>query len=177
MEPNELDGSEVLETTEEVAVETTEEAPETVQLSKAEVEELRQKAAERDELKEKNKHLFERAKKKDAEVNTEGLSNKDIIFLAKADIHDEDMDTVLDWAKFKKISVQEAHKQLKPTLDLNAETRRTAMATQTRAPARGASKATGTDLLSRAERTGEVPETNEGMRELFQARFLKRIGK
>ena len=69
------------------------------------------------------------------------LSTKDVLFLAKADIHEDDMDEVLEWSKFKKISVSDAFKQLKPTLDVRSEERKSAQVTQTKG-ARGATAPT-----------------------------------
>jgi hypothetical protein len=174
MEPNQ-DGSEVLETTEKVAEETTE-TPE--ELTAEQIAELKAKAAKADELEKKNKQLFERAKKAETEkapLQEEGLSNRDVLYLAKADVHEDDVDEVLDWAKFKKISVAYAHKQLKATLDVRAEQRKSASASHTKGGARGTSKTTGEDLLRKAERTGEVPETAEGMNDLFLARQKRRL--
>lgn len=142
-----------------------------------------EKAAKAQELADNYKVRAEKAEAKLKEgapltaKQEDGLSNKDILFLAKADIHEDDMDEVLDWAKFKKVAVSEAYKQMKDVLDVRTEQRKTAQATQTRGGARGASKVSGEDLLSKAEKTGEVPTTDEGMSELFLARQARRHGK
>lgn len=169
------DGSEVLETT-ETMVEETQEATEeeTPSLSKEELDALRAKAAKAEELEEKNKQLYERAKKAEkakAPSKEDGLSPVDIIYLAKVDIHDEDLPEVLEYAKKMGVSVKDAHAHYKPILAEKAEERKTASATQTKGGARGSSKTTGADLLARAERTGELPDTDEGMRALAQARL------
>jgi hypothetical protein len=169
------DGSEVLETTETQVEETIEE--ETPAISKEELETLKAKAAKADELEEKNKQLFERAKKAEkakAPSNEEGLSIKDTLYLAKADIHADDVEEVLELARLKKWDVKQAHDYLKPLLNDRAEERKTAAATQTRGGARGASKTTGEDLLRKAERTGELPDSDEAMRELAQARLNRK---
>lgn len=169
---NDQDVPVVLETPEEpVEEQTVEETPEAPQTDE-EKEQLKAKVAE---LESKNKQLYERAKKQKEVAKEDGLSNKDVLFLAKADIHQDDLDEVLDWAKFKKVPVNEAYKQLKDTLDVRAEQRKTAAATQTRGSARGASKVSGEDLLTKAERTNEVPDTDEGMAELFKARLARRF--
>lgn len=149
-------------------------------------------------LEEANKHLYARAKKAEGfelveekwvkkpkiepkpekpepKAVEQSLSTKDVLFLAKADIHEDDLGEVLDWAKFKNISVNEAHKQLKGTLSVRAEERRTAEVTQTGKTQRGTSKVTGESLLERAESTGEVPEDEEGLKKLFQARQARKI--
>lgn len=174
---NEVDGSEVLETTEETVEETVEETPEVLKARIAELEgKVSTTEAEKAELGEKNKQLFARLKK-NPESKQENLSNKDLLYLAKADIHEDDMDEVLEIAKLRKVPVSEAHKFMKPILAQRQEERTTAAATQTKGGARGTSKVSGEDLLARAERTGEVPDTAEGMSALFSARLARRLGK
>jgi hypothetical protein len=104
----------------------------------------------------------------------DGLSNKDVLFLAKADIHEDDLDDVIDYARLKKIPVAEAHKFMKPILAERAEERRTAAATRTGSGARGASKATGDDLLRKADQSGEVPESDDGIKALVEARLARK---
>lgn len=101
------------------------------------------------------------------------LSTKDVLYLAKADIHEDDMDEVLTFAKFKNISLSEAHKQYKPILDVRAEERKSAQATQTKG-ARGASKPTPEDLISRASK-GQLPEKDEDIEALAAARMALKI--
>lgn len=170
------DGAEVQETTAEVVEETTEETP---KLSDEEIADLKDKASV-------SSQNFERAKKAEAELkeareklketNTsqEGLSNKDVLFLAKADIHEDDLDLVTEEARIKKMPVSEAYKFLKPILDVKAEERKTASATQSRGGMRGASKVTGDDLVNKFEQTGDVPETNEGITAFYLARQARR---
>lgn len=152
-------------------------------LSPEEIEELKKKA-------EASSQNFERLKKAEADLKeareklktstsrpVETLSNKDILFLAKADVHEDDLDEVLEWSKFKKITVSEAHKQLKPSLDVKDEERKSANATQVRSGARGTSKVSGEDLLAKAERTGEVPDDQASMQAIFEARRAARFKK
>lgn len=168
------DGSEVLETTEEVVeVEETETGDE--ETPAEDIEAIKAKAAD---LEQKNKQLFERLKKaeKKEEIHTDNLSNKDVLFLAKADIHEDDLDDVLDMARLKGITVAEAHKFMKPILAERQEERRTASATQTRST-RGAQKNTGEDFLKKAERTGEIPDSDEALRSIVEARLQRRRSK
>lgn len=175
MEPNQTDGSEVLETT-EVAEETTQETP--ADISADEIADLKARAAKLEELEEKNKKLFERAKKAEAAAkqvpskDEDTLSNKDLLALAKANISDDDMDEVIEFAKFKKLSVSEAlkHATMRTILDERASERKTAATTLVRGGARGSAKVSGEEILSKAERTGEVPDSDEAMTELFKAR-------
>jgi hypothetical protein len=175
MEPNNTDGSEVLETTE--VAEETNETPE-AEMTAEQLAELKAKAAKAEELEEKNKKLFERAKKAEAvakQVPSTGedtLSTRDLLALTRAGISDEDMDEAIDFAKYKKLSVAEAlkHPTLKAILDEKASERKTAVVTQTSGRRGGPAKVSGDEILSKAERTGEVPDTDEAMAELFKAR-------
>lgn len=177
METN-MDGSDVLETTENVAEETTIETPE------AEVEaETPQTDAEKEQLKsrleeleKKNKQLYERAKKAESssKKDNDGLSNKDVLFLAKATIHEDDVDSLVTFARKMGMDMASAYQEYKPILDVKAEQRRTASATQTRG-GRGSAKVTGEDLLQKAEKTGEIPETDDGMRAIAEARLARRM--
>lgn len=168
------DESEVLETTETdaEAVETTEVVEETVEEKIARLE------REKQELEGKNKQLYARVKKteepKTAASQEFSLTEKDRIFLAKADIHEDDLDEVLDRAKSKGISVKDALAQVKPLLDARTEERRTAAATHTKGGARGAAKPTGNDLLEKAERTGEIPDSDDGIQAIAEARLAKK---
>lgn len=180
MDDSNQDGSEVLETTENETEVVTEE-----------VEALEEETEDVEALKVKNKQLYARAKKAEGFVEVDGkwvkkpaeakaplqnltLSVKDQAFLAKVDIHDDDFDEVLELAALKKISVREAHEFMKPILDQRTEERKTAAATQTGRSARGSAKTSGEDLLKQAEKTGEFPETDAGMRELAEARLARR---
>ena len=172
------DGSEVLETTEVQETETAETTSET--LSPEEIAELRAKAAKADDLESKNKQLFERLKKTGAEKDTkpepsqDGLSNKDVLYLAKADIHEDDLDDVLKYAKNMGVTVKDAHTFLKPVLETRAEERKTAAATISRGGARGASKTTGEDILRAAETQGKLPENESDLRALAEARLNRK---
>ena|ERR1700712_1946952 len=100
-----------------------------------------------------------------------GLTAEDALALAKADVEEEDLETVTKWAKSNTMTVKEAlkDKDLRLILDGHAEERRTADATNT-GGARGAKKASGDDLLRKAETTNELPDTDEGMDALASAR-------
>lgn len=178
-----LDGSQVLETetkTEEVSGSTQETETTEETLSPEEIKTLREKAAKADELEEKNKHLFERAKKAEAKAplkESDGLSTKDVLYVAKADIHSSDVDEILTYAKKMGVTVEEAHAHYKPILAIRAEERKTANATQTRSGARGSTKVSGAELLTRFDRTGEMPESDEAMTDLFNARAAQRLRK
>lgn len=170
---------------------TTQDAPEVLETPEEEIElDLEEDKPEEDveALKEKNRQLYARAKKAEGFEQVDGkwvkkttepapapshdvtLSPKDVIALSK--VHDDDIDQVLEWSKFKGVSIAEALKDqtLASILSVNEETRKTAQATQTGRTARGATKATGEDLLRKAEQTGEIPDTDEGMRAIIEAK-------
>jgi len=138
------------------------------------VEELKRRLTKAEELAQNQKLRAEKAERK-AKGSTEikeGLSDTDILFLAKTNIHDDDVSDVIRWAKNDGISVKEAYAQFKPILDTRTEERTSASVTHTKGGARGTNKVSGEDLLRKAERTGEVPDTDEGMMALATARRL-----
>ena len=113
------------------------------------------------------------AERKEKKETTDSLDIKDTIYLGKADIHDDDLDEVLDYARNMKVSVREAHEHYKPILADRNDERRTAQATQTKSP-RGITKNSGEDTLRKAESTGEVPESEKEMEAMLQARLERR---
>lgn len=141
------------------------------------------------ELAENYKIRAEKAEKASKNGNSEGektpknerneeMSSRDIIALTKANIADEDIDVVLDYAKFKKISVAEALKSsvVKATLAENEEHRKTAAATNTGTGRRGVQQKSEDVLLSEFK-SGKVPETDDEMERLAVARMKARAGK
>lgn len=103
----------------------------------------------------------------------EEYSRLDILSLVRNNVPDEDVGEVSDYAKLKGISVAEALKTgiVQTILKTRAEERETAGATNTKKSARGTGKVNGTSLLDRARSHGELPDSDEGMRELAKARF------
>jgi len=128
-------------------------------------------------LKEQNKKLFERAKKAEAEakdlkakVNTskpaptelsekqDGITSLDAIVLAKANVHEDDIDEVVSYAKFKGISIKQAlaDKTMKSILRDKTEFRETSEATNTGPARRGSAKPTDEQILANAQAGKEV---------------------
>lgn len=103
------------------------------------------------------------------------LSTKEVLALTESKISSEDYDEVVRVSKILGKSVSEAlkDKTLISILAERAEERRTANATQTRGGARGTSTTSGASSLEKAEKTGEVPTTDEGMREMAEARLAR----
>lgn len=91
---------------------------------------------------------------------------------ALADVHDEDVEEVVEYAKFKKISVAEAKKSpvIQNFLKEKNESRKVAEATNTGATRRGSNKPSGQDLLEKASR-GILPENDADIERLAQARL------
>lgn len=180
---NEIGNSEIPEV-EELVIEDGDDA-ETI---KTKVADYNTKVKEREEkVKEANAQLYARTKKaegfelvdgkwikkqepttdkkKDATDSEKGLSQTDIIYVAKADIHEEDLEEVLTYAKNNKVTVKEAHQYLKPILDVKAEQRKTAEGASTGGGKRGSSKLSDEALLAEAEK-GKLPESDEDMKRL-----------
>lgn len=145
-------------------------------------------------LTDKNKKLYARAKKAEGfvEVNGEwvkkpkaqtetttvvpsqdGLSTKDVLFLAKADIHEDDMDEVLEWAKFKKVPVSEAYKQLKGVLEVKNEQRKTSATANISNARRSNSKVSDDTLIEKANK-GDLPESQDDIDRLMKAKLKTR---
>ncbi len=165
MEENQLDAPEVLETsaTEPEAVETPEET---------EVDERDAKIAA---LEEKNKQLFERAKKAEAlkkeapAAVVPALSISDIAALAK--VNEEDVERVERFAKSEGVSIREALKnpELKAILDLREEQRNTAAAANIAPSRRGPTKVSDDVLLADAAK-GNLPDSDEAIERLIAAK-------
>lgn len=163
----------VPETTEEIVIEEEET-----------IEDVRAKLAKAEEIAENQKIRAEKAEKrgkteKVEKPNEQSLSTRDTLALMNAKVTDEDVDEVLRVAKILGKSVSEAlkDKTLQSILNERVDERNTAAATQTGKAHRGVTKTTGEDLLSKAEQTGEVPDTAEGMQSIFLARQARKFSK
>jgi hypothetical protein len=144
-------------------------------------------------LQEKNKRLFERAKKAEAEAKLlkaerlkkeeqaktvqpkveqpsqkqDGLTPMDAIILGKSDISEtEDIEEVINFAGYRKMSIPQAlkDKTLQAILSDRKEQRATAEATNTSTARRGTSKPTDEQLIANAE-AGKYPEDAETLAE------------
>lgn len=112
------------------------------------------------------------AEEKPKEVtNQPQLSSKDLLALMKAEVSDEDVDEVVDYARFKKISVAEALKSsvIKQTLAEKSEQRKIANATFTGTSKRATTKVSDETLLSNAKK-GIMPDSEEDIERLFEIR-------
>jgi len=171
----------VPETTKEVTPEVTpeESGEEVVEESEESVAEVKARLAKAEELANNYKVRAEKAERKvakDAPIIREAKSDipsKDLIAIMNAKVHEEDIDEVLDYAKFKKISVSEALKSnaIKSHLRDQEEKRTTAEATNTGKTRGGNSKLSGEALLNIAREKGEVPEKADDLDALLEARY------
>lgn len=107
------------------------------------------------------------------------LSATDIIALTKADVAEDDIQEVLDYSEYKKISVKEAlgSKVIKSMLDERKEERKTAEATATKQQRAGQVSQKASDMLSEAKSTGKLPENDGDMEKLVDARFQEKSRK
>lgn len=144
------------------------------------------------EYTEREKRLFARAKKAEELVkklkasapvkpNAAPSANgippvKDLIALSKVD--PEDVDDVVEYAKFKNIPISQALKTniVKTLLAEKAEERKTAQATSTGSQKRGNTVVSEEKLLERAS-SGDMPENDADIQRLISARMLSKKGK
>lgn len=93
-------------------------------------------------------------------------------FRALADVHDDDYEEVVEFAKFKGISITEAKKTptIQSLLREKEETRKTAETTNTGMGKRGTSKATDESLVRDAEK-GKLPESDSEIERLMHAKL------
>ena len=123
------------------------------------------------------KKLTPAPKKEESETpktSEEPLTLKDI--RALQDVHDVDVDELTEYAKFKKIPVAEAKKlpEMQALLGTKKEFRESQEAANTGGSKKGTSKNTHEAILERAE-AGQLPEDDEGIKALSEARLAQRI--
>jgi hypothetical protein len=137
-------------------------------LSKA----IGQKKSYRDKVQELAKNVKAPVADKPSQSNAPtGLTSKDTIAIINAKVPEEDIDDVIEWATFKKISVPEALKSsvLKATLAEKAEFRKTAEASNTSTARRSTNKVTPEKLQQELSQ-GKVPTNSDDAEALFWAR-------
>jgi hypothetical protein len=184
MEPNEpevIDSQDDTETTDnegiEEVIETVEEAePETDnEPAEESIEDLKKKLATTEAQKE---HWREKAQKKvtvkpEAQAKSDNLSSKDLIALMNNKVHEDDVQEVVDFAKFKGLSVAEAikHSTMRTVLAENSEKRNTAEATHTGRSRSGNMRASEDTLFSKARKTGEIPDSRDDLDRMLEHRY------
>ena len=108
-------------------------------------------------------------------TSTPNLSVKDLTALVKANVNEDDYDDIFDYAKLKKISVAEALRTpiIQTLLSEKEESRKTAQATATGSNISRPTPEDASILLARAKRTGEIPDSDEALRKMVEARLRK----
>lgn len=113
----------------------------------------------------------------DTAKNETELSSKDTLVFINAKVTDpEDIDEVIEYAQFKKISIADALKSnvIKASLADKAEKRKTAEATSTGTSRRNTAKVSDADIVDKASK-GEIPKKGSAEAEqLFWARRTKK---
>lgn len=129
---------------------------------------IQQKIKYREELKAKGTPVV----KKDEVKVDNNISMKDYVAITEAKVSSEDLDEVIDYAKHKNISIQDALKSsvVKTILKQKAEERDTANAAATGPSRRTTVKQTGEALIEEASK-GKLPESDEDMAKLSEARM------
>lgn len=105
------------------------------------------------------------------EAKDTGLSQTDLYALVKADVPEEDISEITDYAKLKNITVAEALKSnvVKTILSEKKEERATAAAANT-AKAKVGTASVSTDTLLANARKGILPDNDEDMTRLIKAK-------
>ena len=121
------------------------------------------------------KQLKIKPEEKPEPPKTPVLELKDI--RALQDVHDDDVDELIEYAKFKGVSVAEIKKLpvIQAHLKVKAEERTTAQATNIGKSGSRTSKITGQNLLEKAYETGETPTDTEAIKALVQARIQEQL--
>ena len=159
---NETDTVESLNPQGEVAPETTEDVSQETSATYEDflkAQELAKNQKIRAEKAEKELKALKGQLTEKLETPKNDFSIKD--FKALSDVHDDDVDEVVDYAKFKGISIAEAKKNpiIRNLLKEKEEMRQTAQATNTGSAKRGTSKLSDDTLLEQLE-TGDLKEEN-----------------
>lgn len=169
-EMEELEELEEIDTSEEEVEEEDDEKPQYTDREKQLYARLKKEQAERTKLEGKLADMPTVESQLKAE-NPE-LSQKDLFALVKADVNEEDVDDIIKTAKVLGVSVSEALKDnvVKAILADKQEKRNTARATSTKTSRGGQKKVSDAELLSRASK-GDIPEPGTPEAEqLFHAR-------
>lgn len=166
------------ETLEVIAPEAIEEEAPEAEESES-VEEIQARLAKAEELANNYKIRAEKAEKAQKQVQkapeapvSSDLSTKDTIALMNAKVNEDDIDEIVDFAKFKGISVSEALKTdvVKTILSTKAEQRTIAEATNTGTSRRSSAKVSDESLVANAS-AGKLPESDDEIERLLRAKL------
>lgn len=139
------------------------------------------KARKAEELANNYKRRAEKAEQKakgKAESVSSDLSSTDILAIAKADIHEEDIDRVMKFAKMEGISVKDAlgNDDMQAILERRAEARKVAAATNTGKSRNAATSEQSDDILLANARNGKMPDA-DNLDKLFEAQLRAKQGR
>lgn len=181
MEEENIDQAEVSTQQEEEVLETSQESNDEQQDDSETVEELKARLLKTEEIANNQKIRAEKAEDKLKSVKVEtpspkaskqgDLGSKDLYALMEAKVPQDDIDEVVEYAKFKGVSVAEALKTsfVKTTLSEKAEQRRIAEATNVGNTRRNSGKVSDDSIVSKAQ-SGELPESDEDLIRLIKTR-------
>jgi DNA polymerase III alpha subunit len=101
------------------------------------------------------------------------MSTAEIVALSKADIHADDIQEVLDYSKFKKISIAEALKRedVKAILQVRNEQRKSEEVSNTNTTRKSSPKPSDNEIITKADK-GELPDDPS---ELIEARLREKL--
>lgn len=145
------------------------------ELIKETFKEVSEKATKNEELAKNYKTRAEKAEKKEEKPspkNDDNLSQKDLLAVVRADVHDDDIDRVVKFAKLEGIGIAEAlkHSDMKAILSSRAEARKSAEAISVKPSRTGAPKVSDDVIIAKANK-GEIPAPGSADAEaLFWAR-------
>lgn len=166
------------ETLEVIAPEAIEEAAPEAEEAES-VEEIQARLAKAEELANNYKIRAEKAEKAQKQVQkapeapvSSDLSTKDTIALMNAKVHEDDIDEIVDFAKFKGMSVSDALKNdvVKTILSTKTEQRTVAEATNTGTSRRSSAKVSDESLVANAS-AGKLPESDDEIERLLRAKL------
>lgn len=158
---------EVLETSNDDSNEESE-SIEDLKARLAKAEELANNQKIRAEKAEKLAKLNKEQPKAETKIYEGDLTAKDTIAIIEAKVPSQDIDDVVEYAKFKKISIQEALNSnvVKTMLAEKVEMRNTASAANVGSSKRTASKVSDEVLLAKAQK-GEFPDNDADLQRLI----------
>lgn len=157
------DTEETVNDTEEILLDVEEDEQPDVDALRKQIETLQ---AQKDHWKNKANKPADKVQEK-----SNDLSSKDLYALMEAKVSQDDVDDVVDFAKFKGITVQEALKAptVKTLLQVKAEERNTAIATHSGSSKRTTQKISDDVLLENAKK-GQMPDSEQEIIRLIRAR-------
>jgi hypothetical protein len=167
---------ETAETSQENTADQSEGTEETIEEVKARLEDEKKARLKAEDIAKNQRIRAEKAEKgnkipKEAPATNNALSLKDTTAIINAKVHEDDIEEVVEFARFKKIPISEALKNpiMIATLDQRSEQRNTAIATNTGSGRRGSPKVSDETLLSNAN-SGKLPESDDEIARLMKAK-------